>query len=177
MLSCEVTSNPTANIQWYFNKHSRIAAFSCDLLNNDEKKYCAHEYHPDERDVLAPVISKLTIFRISPDDFGDYVCSASSIMGERNGTTSLRRLKDPFQVLPNIHYAKQLMIPEIRAPRDQSTRSQPPFGQPTGRMQPVTGFGDRLVLRSQGYARRVSGWTLLLLCYDNLYIFYPMQIV
>ncbi|THD23721.1 IgLON family member 5 [Fasciola hepatica] len=97
MLSCYVTANPSGTIHWFFNHQVKIEASSCDILANEEKKYCLQEHRPPTTDVLSPITSKLTIFRLNHMDFGDYICSVTTIMGEAYGTTTLQAFEDPFQ--------------------------------------------------------------------------------
>ncbi|GAA48097.1 opioid-binding protein/cell adhesion molecule [Clonorchis sinensis] len=99
VLSCTVFANPPGTVQWYFNQKTRIIASSCDILSNEEKKHCLLEHRPHPNNVLAPIISKLTIFKLNAADFGDYTCSVSNIMGERYGTTSLQIMSDSIRIV------------------------------------------------------------------------------
>ncbi|KAA0191674.1 IgLON family member 5, partial [Fasciolopsis buskii] len=90
VLTCYVTANPSGTIYWFFNHRVKIEASNCDILANEEKKYCLQEHRPPVNDVLSPVTSKLTIFRLNQMDFGDYICSVNTIMGEAYGITTLQ---------------------------------------------------------------------------------------
>ncbi|KER28604.1 hypothetical protein T265_04646 [Opisthorchis viverrini] len=73
---------------------------------------CLLEHRPHPNNVLAPIISKLTIFKLNPADFGDYTCSVSNIMGERHGTTSLQIMLQNVRS-ENIFFTIQGESPEI----------------------------------------------------------------
>lgn len=40
VLTCYVTANPSGTIYWFFNHRVKIEASNCDILANEEKKYC-----------------------------------------------------------------------------------------------------------------------------------------
>ncbi|CAH8489899.1 unnamed protein product [Heterobilharzia americana] len=93
VLTCQVNAHPPGSIRWLFNHHYPIAATSCDVMTNAEKKYCLQEHRPQSYNSLSPITSKLAIFDLKAEDFGDYVCSVSTIMGESFGVTTLQRYK------------------------------------------------------------------------------------
>ncbi|TNN11910.1 Opioid-binding protein/cell adhesion molecule isoform 1 [Schistosoma japonicum] len=93
VLTCQVNAHPPGSIRWLFNHHYPIAATSCDVMTNAEKKYCLQEYRPQSYNSLSTITSKLAIFNLKVEDFGDYVCSVSTIMGESYGVTTLQRYK------------------------------------------------------------------------------------
>nr|CAH8830732.1 unnamed protein product [Trichobilharzia regenti] len=94
VLTCQVSAHPPGSIRWLFNHHYPIAASSCDVMTNAEKKYCLQEHRPQSYNSLSPITSKLAIFNLQAEDFGDYVCSVSTIMGEAFGVTTLQRFKN-----------------------------------------------------------------------------------
>ncbi|KAG5441247.1 Hemicentin-1 [Clonorchis sinensis] len=120
VLSCTVFANPPGTVQWYFNQKTRIIASSCDILSNEEKKHCLLEHRPHPNNVLAPIISKLTIFKLNAADFGDYTCSVSNIMGERYGTTSLQRITESYQLL-----AKRPQLENLTAESQHISATKP----------------------------------------------------
>ncbi|KAF8569093.1 hypothetical protein P879_02955 [Paragonimus westermani] len=44
VLSCTVVANPPGIIQWYYNHHVKIIASSCEILSEEERKYCLRKY-------------------------------------------------------------------------------------------------------------------------------------
>ncbi|KAF7256793.1 hypothetical protein EG68_06134, partial [Paragonimus skrjabini miyazakii] len=44
VLSCTVVANPPGVIQWYYNHHVKIVASSCEILSEEERKYCVRKY-------------------------------------------------------------------------------------------------------------------------------------
>ncbi|KAK4473966.1 hypothetical protein MN116_003286 [Schistosoma mekongi] len=150
VLTCQVNAHPPGSIRWLFNHHYHIAATSCDVMTNAEKKYCLQEYRPQSYNSLSTITSKLAIFNLKIEDFGDYVCSVSTIMGESYGVTTLQRYKaerystDLSQLMhqkqieqlsekdmkydrtynPNNKYLKQTELPEKNEAHQRRTYTQ-----------------------------------------------------
>ncbi|KAA3679505.1 uncharacterized protein DEA37_0007386 [Paragonimus westermani] len=50
VLSCTVVANPPGIIQWYYNHHVKIIASSCEILSEEERKYCLRKYSETSSD-------------------------------------------------------------------------------------------------------------------------------
>ncbi|CAH8456130.1 unnamed protein product [Schistosoma rodhaini] len=126
VLTCQVSAHPPGSIRWLFNHHYPIAATSCDVMTNSEKKYCLQEHRPQSYNGLSAITSKLAIFNLKVGDFGDYVCSVSTIMGESFGVTTLQRFKtERFDTdLAQIMHQKQIeRLSDKQVTRDRISNS------------------------------------------------------
>uniref|UniRef100_A0A3Q0KL32 Neurotracting/lsamp/neurotrimin/obcam related cell adhesion molecule n=1 Tax=Schistosoma mansoni TaxID=6183 RepID=A0A3Q0KL32_SCHMA len=126
VLTCQVSAHPPGSIRWLFNHHYPIAATSCDVMTNSEKKYCLQEHRPQSYNSLSEITSKLAIFNLKVGDFGDYVCSVSTIMGESFGVTTLQRFKtERFDTdLAQIMHQKQIeRLSDKQVTRDRISNS------------------------------------------------------
>ncbi|VDN09810.1 unnamed protein product [Dibothriocephalus latus] len=92
VLQCTANANPLGNIIWSFGVNKqRINASTCSILTDKKEKYCLIESRPRPEEPFSVLVSKLHVFNLAEEDFGEYFCSMSTMMGRASAKTLLER--------------------------------------------------------------------------------------
>ncbi|VDM33640.1 unnamed protein product [Hydatigera taeniaeformis] len=108
VLQCQVNANPMGIIVWTFGKAKiPINASSCSILTNKAVKYCVVDSRQKHEERWPSIISKLHILKLTEDDFGDYTCGMTTMMGKHAASTTLESkyidLLIPQDTFPNLN--------------------------------------------------------------------------
>ncbi|KAL5968349.1 hypothetical protein TSMEX_003941, partial [Taenia solium] len=92
VLQCQVNANPIGIIIWTFGKdRTPINVSSCSILTNKAVKYCVVDSRQKHEERWPSVISKLHILKLTEEDFGEYTCGMTTMMGKHTASTTLER--------------------------------------------------------------------------------------
>ncbi|KAL7064131.1 hypothetical protein AAHC03_05205 [Spirometra sp. Aus1] len=98
VLQCTANANPLGNIVWSYGvDRRRINASTCSILTDKKEKYCIIESRPRPEEPFSVLVSKLHVFNLAEEDFGEYFCSMSTMMGRGSAKTLLEHYIPPFE--------------------------------------------------------------------------------